>query len=181
MTTFPLSTLAGIIWDSGAASIRLCHVLVELGMTKPNSKCQSSIILPLNRTFCSIRNFSIGSWLEKLISLENVKDSIITISSWNESSQWANSPKPLRFHDYSFFFSWNESFLKIDWKVEKHGVLKVSVSKPKGTKLFHYISPNHFTKKFCSHSQVSKKEKKTFSWAYLQKTHCWIQVLKKHF
>ena len=100
MTTFPLSTLAGIIWDSGAASIRLCHVLVELGMTKPNSKCQSSIILPLNRTFCSIRNFSIGSWLEKLISLENVKDSIITISSWNESSQWANSPKPLRFHDY---------------------------------------------------------------------------------
>ena len=108
MTTFPLSTLAGIIWDSGAASIRLCHVLVELGMTKPNSKCQSSIILPLNRTFCSIRNFSIGSWLEKLISLENVKDSIITISSWNESSQWANSPKPLRFDDY-FFFSWNES------------------------------------------------------------------------
>ena len=35
-------------------------------------------------------------------------------------------------------------------------------SKPKGTKLFHYISPNHFTKKFCSHSQVSKKEKKNF-------------------
>ena len=33
-----LFTLAGIIWLSGAASIRLCHVLVELGMTKLKSR-----------------------------------------------------------------------------------------------------------------------------------------------
>lgn len=36
-----VKTLAGIIWDSGAASIKDCHVLVELGMTKPNSKNHS--------------------------------------------------------------------------------------------------------------------------------------------
>lgn len=36
-----VKTLAGIIWDSGAASIRDCHVLVELGITKPNSKNHS--------------------------------------------------------------------------------------------------------------------------------------------
>ena len=35
-------TLAGIIWLSGAASIRDCQVLVELGMTKPKSKFHSS-------------------------------------------------------------------------------------------------------------------------------------------
>lgn len=33
--------MAGIIWDSGAASIRDCHVLVELGITNPNSKNHS--------------------------------------------------------------------------------------------------------------------------------------------
>lgn len=37
-----LSTLAGIICDSGAASIRDCHVFVEFGITKPNSKNHSS-------------------------------------------------------------------------------------------------------------------------------------------
>eukprot|EP00965_Chrysotila_dentata_P219192 6190984-Pleurochrysis_carterae.AAC.5 len=31
-----LSMLAGIIWLSSAASMVCCHVLVELGMTKPN-------------------------------------------------------------------------------------------------------------------------------------------------
>lgn len=36
-----VSTLAGIIWDSGAASIRDCQVFVELGITKPNSKNHS--------------------------------------------------------------------------------------------------------------------------------------------
>lgn len=35
-------TLAGIICDSGAASISDCHVLVELGITNPNSKYHSS-------------------------------------------------------------------------------------------------------------------------------------------
>lgn len=35
------NTLAGIIWDSGAASINDCHVLVELGITKPKSKNHS--------------------------------------------------------------------------------------------------------------------------------------------
>ena len=54
-------------------------------------------------------------------------------------------------------------------------------SKPKGTKLFHYISPNHFTKKFCSHSQVSKKEKKTFFMSLPSKNTLLNQVLKKHF
>lgn len=42
--TFPLSTLAGIIWDSGAASMRDCQVLVLPGMTYPNSKNHSKII-----------------------------------------------------------------------------------------------------------------------------------------
>jgi len=37
-----VKTLAGIIWDSGAASIRDCHVLVEFGMTNPNSKNHSA-------------------------------------------------------------------------------------------------------------------------------------------
>lgn len=37
-----VKTLAGIIWDSGAASIRDCHVLVELGITNPNSKNHSA-------------------------------------------------------------------------------------------------------------------------------------------
>lgn len=36
-----MRTLAGIIWDSGAASIRDCQVLVELGITNPNSKNHS--------------------------------------------------------------------------------------------------------------------------------------------
>lgn len=57
--------------DSGAASIKLCQVLVEFGMTNPKSKFHSSKHRPLNRTFCSILNFSIGSIDEKLISLNN--------------------------------------------------------------------------------------------------------------
>jgi len=73
MTMFPFSTLAGIICDSGAASITFCHVFVELGMTKPNSKNHSSMHRPLNKTFCSIRNFSIGSTEEKLISLDTAR------------------------------------------------------------------------------------------------------------
>lgn len=36
-----VNTLAGIICDSGAASINDCHVFVELGITKPNSKNHS--------------------------------------------------------------------------------------------------------------------------------------------
>lgn len=36
-----VSTLAVIIWDSGAASIRDCQVFVEFGITKPNSKDHS--------------------------------------------------------------------------------------------------------------------------------------------
>ena len=60
-----------LTWDSGAASIKLCQVLVEFGMTNPKSKFHSSKHLPLNRTFCSILNFSIGSIEEKLISLNN--------------------------------------------------------------------------------------------------------------
>ena len=36
-----LSALAGIIWDSGAASITDCHVFVDPGITKPNSKNHS--------------------------------------------------------------------------------------------------------------------------------------------
>ncbi len=35
-------TLADIIWASGAASMMLCHVLVEPGMTKPNVKNHSA-------------------------------------------------------------------------------------------------------------------------------------------
>lgn len=46
-----LSTFAGIIWDSGAASIVDCQVLVVLGATKPISKNHSSIIRPLNSTW----------------------------------------------------------------------------------------------------------------------------------
>lgn len=34
-------TLAGIIWDSGAASMTDCHVLVEPGITKPKTKFHS--------------------------------------------------------------------------------------------------------------------------------------------
>ena len=60
-----------LTWDSGAASIKLCQVLVEFGMTNPKSKFHSSKHRPLNRTFCSILNFSIGSIDEKLISLNN--------------------------------------------------------------------------------------------------------------
>ena len=36
-----VSALAGIIWDSGAASITDCQVLVEQGITNPNSKFHS--------------------------------------------------------------------------------------------------------------------------------------------
>jgi hypothetical protein len=49
-----LRTLAGIIWDSGAASIRDCHVLVELGMTNPNSKNHSSKQRPCSQIFISL-------------------------------------------------------------------------------------------------------------------------------
>ena len=56
ITTLPVSTLAGIIWLSGAASIRLCQVLVELGITKPKSKFHSSRHLPLNKT-CRLNDF----------------------------------------------------------------------------------------------------------------------------
>lgn len=48
-----LRTLAGIIWDSGAASIRDCHVLVELGMTNPNSKNHSSKQRPCTKILVS--------------------------------------------------------------------------------------------------------------------------------
>ncbi len=41
ITTLPLNKLAGIIWLSGAASINDCHVFVEPGITKPNSKIHS--------------------------------------------------------------------------------------------------------------------------------------------
>lgn len=37
-----VKTLAGIICDSGAASIKDCQVFVELGITKPNSKNHSA-------------------------------------------------------------------------------------------------------------------------------------------
>ena len=92
ITTLPVSTFAGIIWLSGAASIKLCQVLVELGITKPKSKFHSSRHRPLKRTygerngcntgkrgnyhyntFCSNRNFSIGSMDEKLISLDTAR------------------------------------------------------------------------------------------------------------
>jgi hypothetical protein len=36
-----LNTLAGIIWLSGAASIKLCHEFVLPGMTNPKSKYHS--------------------------------------------------------------------------------------------------------------------------------------------
>ena len=102
MTTFPFKTRAGIICDSGAASIKLCQVFVEFGMTNPNSNFHSSkqrflyktykiifrmryllnilsqrntsilelskIIFTSHFTFCSRRNFSIGSIDEKFIS-----------------------------------------------------------------------------------------------------------------
>lgn len=35
-------TLAGIIWDSGAASMTDCHVLVEPGITNPKSNLHST-------------------------------------------------------------------------------------------------------------------------------------------
>lgn len=70
MITLPVKTLAGIIWDSGAASIRDCHVLVELGITKPNSKNHSSKHCPLKKTFCSSLNFSNFSEEEKFSSLD---------------------------------------------------------------------------------------------------------------
>lgn len=51
-----LRICAGIICDSGAASMMLCHVLVELGMTKPKSKDHSSSTLPcrdnVNKNLC---------------------------------------------------------------------------------------------------------------------------------
>lgn len=68
MMTLPVRTLAGIIWDSGAASIKDCQVFVELGITKPNSKNHSSRHCPLKKTFCSRRNFSICSAEEKFSS-----------------------------------------------------------------------------------------------------------------
>ena len=67
------NTLAGIIWLSGAAWIKLCHVLVLLGMTNPNSKNHSSRHLPLNNTFCSNLNLSIGSAELKLISRDTAR------------------------------------------------------------------------------------------------------------
>ncbi|KAE9544333.1 hypothetical protein AGLY_001512 [Aphis glycines] len=68
-------TFAGIICDSGAASISDCQVLVELGITNPNSKYHSSRQRPyntqtLNSTFCCNLSFSIGSTEEKFISLD---------------------------------------------------------------------------------------------------------------
>ena len=63
-----LKTSAGIIWDSGAASIKDCQVLVDPGMTYPNSKFHSSSTFPLKRTRCSSRNFSMASWDVKLSS-----------------------------------------------------------------------------------------------------------------
>ena len=71
--------------DSGAASIKLCQVLVEFGMTNPKSKFHSSKHRPLNRTFCSILNFSIGSIDEKLISLNN---GLKTYLTWILASDW---------------------------------------------------------------------------------------------
>lgn len=44
------NTFAGIICDSGAASMVDCHVLVVLGLTQPISKNHSSMMRPLNRT-----------------------------------------------------------------------------------------------------------------------------------
>lgn len=44
-----LRTLAGIIWDSGAASIVDCHVFVVFGLTQPISNSHSSNMRPLNR------------------------------------------------------------------------------------------------------------------------------------
>lgn len=85
------STDADIICDSGAASMIDCHVLVDIGITKPNSKNHSSRHRPLNKTFwknkpfvtertqpqthptCSSRNFSIGSFELKLNSLETAR------------------------------------------------------------------------------------------------------------
>lgn len=44
-------TLAGIIWDSGAASMVDCQVFVVFGLTQPISKNHSSMMRPLKRTF----------------------------------------------------------------------------------------------------------------------------------
>jgi len=58
-------TLAGIICDSGAASIKDCHVFVDEGITNPKSKYhsikqklyQSDIIHYSQRTNCIVSEF----------------------------------------------------------------------------------------------------------------------------
>lgn len=54
-----LSTLAGIIWDSGADSIVDCHVFVVFWHTQPISKNHSSNILPLKSTWIGAKNWQI--------------------------------------------------------------------------------------------------------------------------
>lgn len=76
-----LSILAGIIWLSGAASIRLCHVFVLFGMTKPNSKNHSSRQWPLKRSFCSNLNRSSGSAELKFISLDTARQRSILLGT----------------------------------------------------------------------------------------------------
>lgn len=73
MMTLPFKTFAGIIWLSGAASMMDCHVLVESGITNPNSKYHSSRHFPLNSTFCSNLNFSICSFDVKFNSRETAR------------------------------------------------------------------------------------------------------------
>lgn len=53
-----VKTLAGIICDSGAASIKDCQVFVELGITKPNSKNHSAKLKKKKR--------SRGIWKKKI-------------------------------------------------------------------------------------------------------------------
>ena len=49
-----LRALAGIIWDSGAASITDCQVFVDPGMTKPNSKTHSVMEMSHDLVTCDV-------------------------------------------------------------------------------------------------------------------------------
>lgn len=80
------STFAGIICDSGAASIVDCHVFVVLGPTQPISNCHSSKMRFLNLickvSMCCLLIFRFGIVDKNKLEIENAPfDPIETFQS----------------------------------------------------------------------------------------------------
>lgn len=73
---------AGSILFSSAAWIVCCHVLVELGMTKPNWKFHSSMQPPWKKIFCSRRRPCSISFDENWNSRETALHCSIALGRW---------------------------------------------------------------------------------------------------